>query len=62
MELQNPPRVPLDLVEWLESFALRRLPDPADQTAQEAWAYIGQLALIRRLRATAQEQINPSQD
>lgn len=56
------PKIPLEVIEWLEATLRQRAPDPDASNEREAWAYIGQVRLARQLRGIAQDQINPPED
>lgn len=59
MESLEPPRIPLGVVEWLQADLFRRAPSGDTCTEADARSYLGQVALVKRLKVIAEDQINP---
>jgi hypothetical protein len=56
------PRIPLNLVEWLEERALLRAPDPDKSTEAELRTFAAEVRFVRFLRGEYNDQTNPSED
>jgi hypothetical protein len=61
-DLSEAPRIPLELVEWLEARQLALAPDAETADEAELRTYAAHSNLIRFLRVTHDDQVNPPEE